>query len=336
MRRVIYAVVLCLLGCGAPCSAHFLWLSSDVDGRGLVYFGESAADQNYHLPERLAQLKLSYRGVAGGAPTAVPLLELETDDFVGLRSKEALALDGLIETSCQYGVYHGTLLTYFAKHYLGVDPATWSKLGPAPEHPMDVVPGLAADGRSLELTVYVKGKPYSGADVSRLSTDAEPEKQVTDAKGTARFDSAGGALSFLVSMEEKDKSGKYEGEAYAGCSNYMTLTISTPEQQAHTKSAAADVSAALHSTLPALPAAISSFGAAVTDGYVYVYGGHIGTAHDHSRENLSQKFVRMRLDGTGVWEELPFQTPLQGLAVVAACRSHLSRGRHDGQEWTRG
>ncbi|MEO2046316.1 MAG: hypothetical protein ABGX16_07060 [Pirellulales bacterium] len=69
--------------------------------------------------------------------------------------------------------------------------------------------------------------------------------------------------------------------------------------------------------LPPLPEGLSSFGAAVHDGWLYVYSGHTGGAHDHSRENLSQRFQRLQLADGEVWEELPMQTPLQGLALVA-------------------
>jgi Kelch motif protein len=65
-----------------------------------------------------------------------------------------------------------------------------------------------------------------------------------------------------------------------------------------------------------LPEPLASFGAAVADGRLYVYGGHIGEEHEHSKENLSQHFRRLELPGRGQWEELPMQTPLQGLALV--------------------
>ena len=54
-----------------------------------------------------------------------------------------------------------------------------------------------------------------------------------------------------------------------------------------------------------LPEAVSSFGAAERDGFLYVFGGHVGRAHAHSRENLSHAFRRRSLDGRGTWESLP-------------------------------
>ena len=78
---------------------------------------------------------------------------------------------------------------------------------------------------------------------------------------------------------------------------------------------------ARHHSVPDLPLAISSFGAAVESGSLYVYGGHIGTQHVHSFENLSQLFLRYPLEpGPGGlspgWLALPPGPPLQGTALV--------------------
>jgi Kelch motif protein len=67
-----------------------------------------------------------------------------------------------------------------------------------------------------------------------------------------------------------------------------------------------------------LPEAISSFGAASHGGYLYLFGGHTGRAHAHSRENLSHAFRRRRLEGAGDWESLPGGRALQGTALVSA------------------
>jgi N-acetylneuraminic acid mutarotase len=50
---------------------------------------------------------------------------------------------------------------------------------------------------------------------------------------------------------------------------------------------------------------------------LYVYGGHTGQPHDHSAANLSNHFRRVPLNGGKAWEELPMQTPLQGVVLVA-------------------
>jgi N-acetylneuraminic acid mutarotase len=66
-----------------------------------------------------------------------------------------------------------------------------------------------------------------------------------------------------------------------------------------------------------LPRPVSSFGAAVADGWLYVYGGHGGTTHEYSTETVVGSLLRLKLANPKAWEELPPGPGLQGLAVVA-------------------
>ena len=65
-----------------------------------------------------------------------------------------------------------------------------------------------------------------------------------------------------------------------------------------------------------LPRAVSSHGACVEDGKLYVYGGHTGRTHDYSTKTVSGAFLRMPIAG-GEWEELTPGEPVQGTAIVA-------------------
>src|ERR1700712_2497647 len=64
-----------------------------------------------------------------------------------------------------------------------------------------------------------------------------------------------------------------------------------------------------------LPRAVSSLGACVEGGNVYVYGGHTGRTHNYSTKTVSGAFLRMPVAG-GEWEELTPDTPVQGTALV--------------------
>ncbi len=97
------------------------------------------------------------------------------------------------------------------------------------------------------------------------------------------------------------------------CASFLVLSLLLGSNAAATDS---DVRSG--SKLPDLPIAISSFGAAQTEGAVYVFGGHTGRAHQHSFENLSQYFLRYELgSGSEQWEALPPGPPLQGTALVS-------------------
>jgi hypothetical protein len=65
-----------------------------------------------------------------------------------------------------------------------------------------------------------------------------------------------------------------------------------------------------------LPEPLASFGAASHRGWLYVYGGHVGKQHEHSRDNVRGTFRRQPLSG-GKWEELPAGPPVQSAALVA-------------------
>lgn len=69
--------------------------------------------------------------------------------------------------------------------------------------------------------------------------------------------------------------------------------------------------------LPPFPVPVASFGGAVSDGWLYVYSGHIGTQHAHSKENLYPGFLRLNLADPEKWEELPGGQPLQGMPLVS-------------------
>jgi len=84
-----------------------------------------------------------------------------------------------------------------------------------------------------------------------------------------------------------------------------------------TACAVAGEPAAKTADFPPLPQAVSSFGAAVSDGWLYVYGGHRSKTHDYSTDAVLGTFYRVRLSAPGKWEKLPDGEPLQGLAVVA-------------------
>lgn len=67
--------------------------------------------------------------------------------------------------------------------------------------------------------------------------------------------------------------------------------------------------------LPPLPVGVSSLGAAVADGSLYVYGGHCGKTHSYDTASVLGTFHRLKLDG-GRWEELPGGPRLQGVTLT--------------------
>ena len=95
--------------------------------------------------------------------------------------------------------------------------------------------------------------------------------------------------------------GERDGKKYEEQRHYATLVFdTTPASVRYAR----------------LPQATSSFGAVESDGWLYVYGGHITPTHTYSTEAVSGRFDRLNLSN-GNWEELPAGPALQGMNLTA-------------------
>ncbi len=331
-QTAAYFILACTLGClhMASASAHFLWLDSEPVGEtrtGLLFFGEGPQDRNYHLPEPIAAAEVFAR-TDNGKRDKLSTEPRETDDYVGLEMPLPTAKTASLETVCEYGIYGGAMLCYYSQHLLPTPDGKLSDIAPSAELKLNIVPKRKPGG--VAATVLWKGKPLSDAEVTMIDPDGESSDQTTDGKGQVFFLLAKkGTVGLMTNHSEKEKSGEFNGQKFKGQANYATLTFDfTPSgkaaEPAKKVSTTKQSQSTEHSFGPPLPEAISSFGAAVNDGWLYVYGGHTGKAHQHSRENLSHTFARLKLGQPTEWEPLEMGTPLQGTAMVS-CGESLFR-----------
>jgi N-acetylneuraminic acid mutarotase len=330
------AVVLSLVLVASRVDAHFLWLKTDAAAakpQAVLIFGETPMDEAYHLPGSLAETKIWCR-TPGGERVELVTEKIENDDRIGLvgvidEVQRPAGKPFALETTREYGVYGDFLLTYYPKHVHATSNDQLAAAGPSPESKLDLVPSATADG-GVEITVVWDGKPQEGVQLTASVDEGDEVKVKTDANGKATFTpDKSGLVAVLANTTDEDAKGTVNGKEYTSAMHYATLTFpwtavegrgarsEERESEAKADGNKEEKAPATSSHLKPLPEAISSFGAAVSDGWLYIYSGHTGTEHDHSAANLSQNFRRIKLDGTTDWESLPMQTPLQGLAVVA-------------------
>ncbi len=62
---------------------------------------------------------------------------------------------------------------------------------------------------------------------------------------------------------------------------------------------------------------MTSFGAATSHGWLYVFGGHKGERHEYNADMVSGAFHRLHLKPGATWERLPGAAPSQGVPLVA-------------------
>lgn len=322
-------------------AAHFVWLGSEKTGDdtiGLLFFSEAPSDKNYHLPAPIAEAKLFAR-TADGKRHKLKAEKKETDDYTGLTMKLPEGQPTVaVETVCEYGVYAGSLLCYYSQHVVPDADGKLPAYDRGEELTLDIVPEQKPGG--ISATVLWKGKPLAEAPVTLIDSTGEMSEEVTDADGKVFFVVGNsGTIGLMANHTETDQKGESNGKKYTGKANYATITINFTASGEAPSSAAKEekpgeapatssrpqrpesADGAKTDTAPfgtALPVAISSFGGAVNDGWLYVYSGHTGRAHAHSRDNLSQSFARLNLADPNKWEKLAMETPLQGMALVSA------------------
>ena len=204
-----------------------------------------------------------------------------------------------LETVCEYGVYAGSLLTYYSQH---VFTSTSGKI-PTYDRPkeltLDIVPEQKPGG--IGATVLWEGKPLADTPVTLIDPTGEMSEEVTDDEGQVFFVVGNsGTIGLMTNMTLKGQSGEANGQKYTGQANYATLTLTftasgpakadegnkpaTKAKEVSTnKRPQRPESDSTPSFGPELPEAISSFGGAVANGWLYVYGGHTGKAQRRTR-----------------------------------------------------
>ncbi|MFT7668146.1 MAG: hypothetical protein ACI8X5_000833 [Planctomycetota bacterium] len=101
-----------------------------------------------------------------------------------------------------------------------------------------------------------------------------------------------------------------------GATVLATVVLGAVSAQSESAAQPADLPTSAVSPVGLLPQAVTSFGATVEAGWLYVLGGFFGTPHEYDNEGQSRSFARMNLvDGS--WEALPSAGAMQSVALVS-------------------
>ncbi len=292
-----------LAGLPATASAHFIWLATEK-GQLHVYFSEAAEPDNPELL-KYAEKATVWQVSGKGKPQKLTLKKGKESLLTDLK-KESLA-DSLFTAQHDFGVMNRGdstfLLRYFAKTGPKAGESAW-KIKTQKQLALDLVP--TRKGKQITVQVLWKGKPAVGAEYNVARPGKDDVEGKTEAAGTFTFEPGeAGMHSIRVKLVEQ-KPGEHDGKKYAEIRNYATLALAVePMTESTPKSPYADI-----------PELITSFGGAIADGNLYVYGGHTGGAHSYSTEEQGNVLRRLKLDGKSKWETLVEGPHLQGLALV--------------------
>ena len=286
--------------------SHFIWLvpKTSSDGQSVihVYFGEDAHDDSPDFLSRLRGLRL--QSVSGRA-AAVDVPTRFTDE--SLTGITEFTGHNVVVAAHDFGVMDRGdkvfRLKYYAKGGPIVTNFAWSEAVTADDLRLDIFPTYATG--QIKLGVLFDGKPVAGAQVVVARPGMEDFTGETNSEGEAVVAVTDSGIHSVRVRHIESKAGEFQGKKYPEMRHYCTVALSVPKTGA----------AAQARGLTDLPQPVTSFGAAVVNNGLYMYGGHTGSAHSYSTEEQSNELTRLDLN-TGEWSTIAAGPHLQGLALV--------------------
>jgi N-acetylneuraminic acid mutarotase len=296
-----------LLGASAA-QAHFLFLAPQTtpDGKTTVqvYFSEDASPDDPELLQRITDLK-AWQVSADSPPRELQAVCTKAELRLEPQGDPAGALFIAID---DFGVLSRGGKSFRLRYYAKTGPAAghiaWESIDTAQHLALDV--STRWEGNRVKATVRFRGQPVAGAQVVARGPEYDLEA-TTDAQGEVRFEIPKAGICSLRARHIEQAEGDLNGQSFAETRHYSTVACEVPPS--------AVASGDAH--LTALPVPVTSFGGAVLDGALYLYGGHSGSAHSYSREEQGDTLMRLSLSGQGGWTPLSRGPALQGLALVA-------------------
>lgn len=311
-RTLRLALLAVLFFLPAQADAHFLWLVTSEDGGKLhLYFSEGAEPGEPELL-RNARGATVHLLTAGGVPQKVDM-DVGDDSLVApLKSGEAR--NALFVLRHDYGVISRGESTFLLRYYAKTGPALGSpawKIDARKHIEFDIQP--EANENDIRLTVTWNGKPVAGSEVL-IAGPGVDLKANSDKDGVVTFKKGKPGLYSVRARHIEEKEGEHAGKKYSSVRHYCTLAVKVPGKEDSKTTEPGDAGA---KRFPDLPKGLTSFGAAIADGHLYVYGGHMGRAHSYYVEGQSDKLQRLNLKDPAGWEVVASGPPLQGLAMVS-------------------
>lgn len=308
LTRLAAACALAVLLVPASAWAHFIWLVPQTSDNGTqvqVYFSEAAEPDSPKLLERLKGLKVLQLSTSG-EPRELEMTS--TAESLSALVPGAGLGETLVVAAHDLGVLtrgeNSYRVQYYAKGGPAVSSQAWTEVKCGKHVPLDLVPTFA-DGK-VTLQVTFNGKPVANSEVKVGGPGLSNFTANTDAEGIVWFKAEEAGVYSIRARHIDATPGELGGKTFPETRYYTTIGLTVGDEP----------TAAATLELPDLPVAITSFGGAVLDGYLYVYGGNTGDAHKYSKDGQAKELRRVPLTG-GAWETVSEGPGLQGLALVA-------------------
>lgn len=231
MKTLKTLVALCVIAAATPAYAHFPWLTISEEGNLRYFFGENPADCTYKLPDSIAKSEVELV-TSKGTKEKLELSSVETDDFVGRTTSQAIDRNALLQSQVTFGIYHGSRLDYYTVHHGGKLPASLEDAKKNSSN-LALIANLVDTEQGVEAYITWKGQPLADAEVQLFCEEGHQEaSKKTDSDGKVSFtdkEVEDGLNGIMVGHTVKDESGTLNDKKYESTSHYLTVTFQDPQ-----------------------------------------------------------------------------------------------------------
>lgn len=307
MKQQLIRIFFTLAIAASLAQAHFIFVVPEPGGAtAKVFLSEVLTPDSMVGADIVSSAKLSVRDAHGGE-TPLTLTKGSDAYVTPLPGGGARLVHGMLDLGfTQRGQGTPHVLLYYPKTVLGNAFGPNAKLGG--DVPVELVP--MGEPGAVKLQLIARGKPLADSEVTVILPDGTQETVRTDAHGQTKTMTQKGRYGAWARFWE-EAPGERDGKKYDELRHYAMLVFDAPHAEQQTAMPGeAEVVARM-------PEASASFGGVVSDGWLYVYGGHISPTHSYSTAAVSGKFHRMDLSSPGKWEELPGGPAVQGMNLAA-------------------
>jgi hypothetical protein len=300
--------------------AHFVFVYGE-DGKVKIVFGESTDPDQAQFLGGLSSMK-AYTIIDGEKKEVQFEKVVEGDDGWFEASQDGVG--SLLNVTCPYGVFgrgdKSMYLDYSAKFVRF--PLDSESAKPSKDLKLDLVPSF--ENGQLKVITHFKGMPLNDAEVKLELIEYSSFETTTDDTGAAVL--AAPTRYVVRAKHTVAEAGEIDGKSFSEKRYYCTMVLDLGGEAAK-GSSAATAKPAGHSndsvTLKELdrgyedfPHGMTSFGATVLNGKIYVTGGKAGRAHHYARSYQNGEIWCLDL-ADKQWETVGDTLGLQGLAIVA-------------------
>lgn len=301
---------------------HFVWVYND-DGQICVVFGEDLTPAEAQFLPGLEKMKACTLIDGSYVPLA---LKKQTEDDTAWYQCSTDHAGPVVNLSCEYGIFGRgekfMFLDYNAKY---VNLSQKQVVPVDSQMALDVIPSV--QNGQLSLRAFFKGFPLQGVEF-HVQREASETESVSGEDGAISL-SAGGRY-IVRAKHVVEESGEFDGKSFQEKRYYCTLVLDVAESsdvadsressEEHVAQADRQLKVTRVKTeLDELPLGMTSFGATILDGYIYVVGGKEGKAHSYAKSYQNRSVFRLKFDQDShpaEWQTVGEGLGLQGLAIV--------------------